>query len=246
MDALNSLQNQMESLPGYSIAMDWFNEKAEEKYQTKDPFYVEIHGKKKRRKAPESCTREEQKAWKRIKKRAWLDDRNFFGCYPMDFGFGLAPLASLIPVIGPILMFGVHGRLITIADREFRLPPELVVKMHGNIVTDLIITLVPILGCFFSWMNACSTRNAALIHTYLVKREMKRERQAHEAQNQYQNIRVPNLNSGQTQKISTQHGSQHTEPSQVQKQNPQNVPYQQIRQPQQAYSPPTTRGRQMV
>lgn len=143
----------------------------------KDPFYVEIHGKKKRRKAPDTCTKEEQKAWKRIKKKAWLDDKNFFGCYPINLGLGLAPLLSLIPVIGPLLMFAIHGRLVTIADQEFKLPVTLVTKMNGNIAFDLLISLPPIIGSLFSWLNGCSTRNAALLHTHLVKREDAKERE---------------------------------------------------------------------
>lgn len=194
MDTINEWASKLEGVPGYDIAVDWINDKAGEKYQTKDPYYVEILGKKKRRKAPESCTIEEQKSWKRVKKRAWLDDRNFFGCYPLDFGLGLAPLLALIPVIGPLLMFAVHGRLINIADQQFHLPDAIIAKMHANVLFDLLISLPPVLGSFFAWMNGCSTRNAALVHTYLVRKEAKKERQEEEeaAQEKARGVYSPN------------------------------------------------------
>jgi len=73
------------------------------------------------------------------------------------------------------MMFAIHGRLVTIADQEFHLPPAIVTKMHANIGFDLLISFPPILGSLFAWLNGCSTRNAALVHTYLVKRERKKE-----------------------------------------------------------------------
>lgn len=74
-------------------------------------------------------------------------------------------------------MFAIHGRLVSIADQEFHLPPSTVTKMHGNIVFDLLISLPPIIGSLFSWMNGCSARNAAMVHTFLVKRERAKEEQ---------------------------------------------------------------------
>lgn len=190
MDTINGWAEQLEGIPGYDRAVDWINQKAGEKYQTKNPFYVEIHGEKKRRKAPETCTPHEQKSWKRIKKRAWLDDQNFFGCYPVNLGCGLAPIAAIIPVIGPLLMFAVHGRLVSIADQELHLPASLIAKMHANILFDLLISLPPVLGSLFAWLNACSTRNAALVHTYLVRKEMQKQQHADMAQQQHQELQT--------------------------------------------------------
>lgn len=174
MNTLSQWAEQLEGLPGYDYAVDWINDKAGEKYQTKDPFYVDVKGKRKRRKAPESCSKQEKKAWKRIQKRAWFDDKNFFGCFPINLGIGMAPLLALLPVVGPLFMFAIHGRLVTIADQHFHLPAKLVAKMHANILFDLVISLPPILGSLFAWLNGCSTRNAALVHTFIVQQEMKK------------------------------------------------------------------------
>jgi hypothetical protein len=225
MDTINAWADKLEGVPGYDMAMDWINEKAGEKYQTKDPFYVEIHGKKKRRKAPETCTPQEQKSWKRIKKRAWFHDRNFFGCYPLDLGLGMAPILAALPVIGPLLMFALHARLINIANEEFHLPVELFTKMHANIMFDLLISLPPILGSLFAWMNGCSTRNAALVHTYLVKKEMRRQQE----QQRQQDIHAQQLQS------------QRLDPFQ----SPKNPKANRIQPPQRAYEPEVRRGRHM-
>ncbi|KAH3673024.1 hypothetical protein WICMUC_003937 [Wickerhamomyces mucosus] len=187
MNQIDTYANKLEGLPGYGLAIDWINDKLGDHFETKDPFYVEINGKRKKRKVPETCTKETQKAWKKIKKRAWLDDRNFFGCYPIDLGFGLAPLLSLLPVIGQILMWATHMRLITIATQQMHIPNSLQAKMHANIVFDILISLPPIIGSLFTWLNACSTRNAALVHTYIVKEELKRQTQFEKIENQFAN-----------------------------------------------------------
>lgn len=262
MDTINAWAEKLEGIPGYDMAVDWINDKAGENYQTKDPYYVEIHGKKKRRKAPETCTPEEQKAWKQVKKRAWLDDRNFFGCYPMDLGLGLAPLMALVPVIGPLLMFAIHGRLINIADQKFnKLPVELIAKMHANILFDLLISLPPILGSLFAWMNACSTRNAALIHTWLVKKEMKKQEESRRQEEEDKRIYEQRLTNNRTRTNNSIPVSQHDPFKTPQRQYADNnsmdrhsnntassrkqSQHDVLQRPQPAYEPDVVRGRQM-
>lgn len=176
MNAINNFANQLESIPGYGMAVDWINDKASEKIVTKDPFYEEVNGKKKRRHLPDGYTKQESKTWKKVRNRAWLDDKNFCGCYPVNLGVGLAPFLAWLPVIGPFIMYAIHGRLIEIANKELHLPPESVAKMHGNIIFDLLISLPPVLGSLFSWMNSCSTRNAAIIHTFMSREIIERNK----------------------------------------------------------------------
>lgn len=63
-------------------------------------------------------------------------------------------------------MYVVHGRLLTIAE-ELRIPQSMHAKMSAQILFDFLITLIPLLGIFFSYLNQCSTRNAGMIYTYL-------------------------------------------------------------------------------
>ncbi|SCU87524.1 LAFA_0E07250g1_1 [Lachancea sp. 'fantastica'] len=155
-----------------NYASDKWNDYAGERFQpTKDPFYEVLpEGKRKRRKLPEYCSPREKKLWKKLQNRAWKDDRCLCGCLWVNWGLGLAPMLSIIPTIGPIIMYSVHSKLISMADRELALPAELVAKMHGNILLDLLISLPPVLGVIFAWMNACSTRNCAMIYNHLAKK----------------------------------------------------------------------------
>ncbi|CUS22888.1 LAQU0S07e02410g1_1 [Lachancea quebecensis] len=157
-------------------ATDKWNDYAEAKFQpTKDPFYEKTaNGKSKRRKLPDFCSQREKKLWKKLQNRAWKDDRCLCGCLWVNWGLGLAPVLSIIPTIGPIIMYMVHSKLISMADKELSLPADVLAKLHGNIVLDLLISLPPLLGTLLAWLNACSTRNCALIYNYMAKNAIKK------------------------------------------------------------------------
>jgi hypothetical protein len=141
-----------------------------------DPFYIKENGRTKRRPAPEGISSQEREAWKHVIKKAWTHDRCFFGWFWMDLGLGLAPIVSLIPIIGPLIMYVLHGRILSIAE-ELRIPATMHAKMASNILFDFLITLIPILGAIFSYINACSTRNAALVDTFLNQRQASLQRE---------------------------------------------------------------------
>ncbi|KAH3663343.1 hypothetical protein OGAPHI_005333 [Ogataea philodendri] len=195
-NTLQTVQNQLESIPFYDDFMDKWNEFAGDKVKTKDP-YVETmpDGSTRKLKLPENASKEEKKAWKRIQRRAWIDDKCFLGCYPVDCGIGLGPIVVCLPGIGPILMFAVHARLIHMASHVFDIDPTTYSKMQANILFDFLISLPPLIGSFFAWMNGCSTRNAALVHTrarkLLIAREQQQQQQQHHAPDNYQNRPVP-------------------------------------------------------
>lgn len=161
------LQEQMEGLPGYDILMGFYEEYAEEHFNTKDPF--EDENGNRRKVSKEFNTKKEEKLWKKVQLSAWSHDKCFMGScgVGMDCGLGLSTLAVFFfPVLGPIIMYGVHARLIHIVTNEMKLPGKLVAKMEANIFLDLLITFPPIIGAFFGYLHACSTRNAGLIYSY--------------------------------------------------------------------------------
>lgn len=164
---LQTVQNQLEGLPGYDILSGYYNDYAEEHFSNGDPFQDE-NGKR-RRLNPQYNTKAEQKRWKNIQSKAWVHDRCFLGScgLGLNCGLGLVPIVVLFPVVGPLLMYVVHSRLIVMAEKEFQIPTKLSMKLHSNIVVDLIITFPPLIGCFFGWLHGCSTRNAYLIYQYL-------------------------------------------------------------------------------
>ncbi|ABN64234.2 hypothetical protein PICST_34790 [Scheffersomyces stipitis CBS 6054] len=148
--------------------MDYYNEYAEEHWNSLDP-YEDKEGNR-RRLPNDISTKEEQKIWRNIQRKAWVHDKCFLGScgVGMDCGLGLAPLVVLLfPVLGPLVMYAVHSNLIAEAERKVHLPSKLQAKLHGNIVLSLIITFPPVIGSFFGWLHGCSTRNAGLLYQYL-------------------------------------------------------------------------------
>lgn len=171
------IQEQLENIPGYDIAMDKFNEVAGEKFNTMDPF--EDENGKRRKLNPEVYLKKEQQAWRKIQRQAWIDDKCFLGLcgVGMDCGIGLAPVACFfIPALGPLMMYVIHARLISIAEKQFFINHQLEAKLHSNIIFDLLISLPPVIGGFLTWLNGCLTRNAGMIYKHL-------ERLAAEKQN---------------------------------------------------------------
>ncbi|GEQ68663.1 hypothetical protein JCM33374_g2331 [Metschnikowia sp. JCM 33374] len=182
---MSQLQQQLESIPGFDLGLDVFNEIVGEHFNTKNPF-EDKHGNKRVLDSHKN-TEKERRVWKRVQKRAWVHDKCFVGpcgigldcscCFCVDLGIGLVPLAVFfLPGIGPLVTYVIHARLIAIAQNELYLPAKLVAKLQSNILLDLLISLPPLVGAFLAWLNACSTRNAALIYTYLAKLGEKRTR----------------------------------------------------------------------
>lgn len=162
---------------GKDYLQDEYQELAGQHFQpTRDPFYeTNKDGKKHRLRLPYYCTKDESKAWKNVQNKAWMHDKSVCGCCCWTSVIGWAPLLALLPVIGPLLMYWVHEQLIELADKKYRLPVETKVKMHGNIVLDLLISLVPVLGSVFAWLHACSTRNAAIVYNFVGQRALERK-----------------------------------------------------------------------
>lgn len=139
---------------------------APEIIKTKDPFFEKIDDKQVRRKPPPNTSEQQRQLWKKMIKRAWYHDRNFCNCLPIDLGLGMIPIVTILPLIGPWICYTMHGELIKIA-ADAGAPKKLLAKMGGNVTFDFLISICPVLGSIFCWMNACSTKNAALFDTWM-------------------------------------------------------------------------------
>lgn len=163
------IQQLLEGIPGYGLVMDQFNDYAGDHFNTKNPF--EDENGNRRRLPKDLCTKKEHQLWKKLQREAWVHDKCFLGLcgVGMDCGLGLVPLAVfLLPGIGPLLMYGIHARLIHIVTNEMAVPNKLVAKMQSQILFDLLISLPPLIGSFFSWLNGCSTRNASMYYDFFM------------------------------------------------------------------------------
>lgn len=161
------IEQQLESIPGWGLLMDAFNDYAEEHFNNTSP-YQDKQGNK--RKLGPNSSPEEREAWKAIQRKAWIHDKCFLGLcgIGLDFGLGLVPLAVFIlPIAGPIVMYIIHSRILTIAHDHLHIPKKMEAKMQANILFDLLISLPPVIGAFFSWLHGCLTRNAGMMYVYL-------------------------------------------------------------------------------
>lgn len=176
LTAMNGIVESFALGQAQDYATDKWNTWAGEKLQTKDPYrYEDAEGKSHKLKLPAQASKQDQKMWKWVQRRAWLDDKCFCGCYPVDCGVGLGPLMAILPVIGPILMYAVHARLVTRAGQYWHLDSKTIAKMQANILFDFLISLPPVIGSLLVWLNGCSTRNAAIVHTQVSKRLMQQQ-----------------------------------------------------------------------
>lgn len=161
------IEQQLENIPGWGLLMDAFNDYAEEHFNNTNP-YQDKQGK--RRRLGINSSPEERSAWKLIQRKAWIHDKCFIGLcgIGLDFGLGLVPLAVFIlPIAGPIVMYIIHCRILTIAHDHLHIPKTMEAKMQANIMFDLLISLPPVIGALFSWLHGCLTRNAGMIYVYL-------------------------------------------------------------------------------
>ncbi|KAI5951969.1 hypothetical protein KGF54_005044 [Candida jiufengensis] len=234
---MSQIQDQLENIPGYSIAMDKFNEYAEENWNKGvDPYYDKKTGKK--LKLPKDITtKEEQKCWNKIQSLAWQHDKCMLGScgVGMDCGVGLVPFVVLFfPVLGPLIMYAMHARLISIAQKQFNLPNKLQAQLQSNIGFDLLITFPPVIGSFFGWLHSCSTRNAGLIYSYIDKLAKERAASGMTYGGRGQTAGSADMNQ-QHFGIS---GGQPQGQRQGQQQNARNVQYSQQLQPQPIYIEP--------
>ena len=93
----------------------------------------------------------------------WLDSR--FTIPGTNIRFGLDPIISLVPGAGDWLAGMVSSYFILLGVRA-DLPPYVLLRMGGNVLVDIIIGSVPLLGDLFDVAWKANTRNAELLESY--------------------------------------------------------------------------------
>lgn len=84
----------------------------------------------------------------------------------MGFRFGIDPILGLIPGIGDFLPMFFSLYLIWVGTK-YNLEKELITKMMRNVVLDLLVSLVPILGDIADFTYKASTKNYRLLESGL-------------------------------------------------------------------------------
>ena len=76
--------------------------------------------------------------------------------------FGLDALIGLVPGAGDVVTGGVSAYVLIAATR-LGAPPAVIARMAGNIVLDLAVGAIPLLGDLFDVGWKANTRNVALL-----------------------------------------------------------------------------------
>ncbi|GAA5523397.1 DUF4112 domain-containing protein [Aliifodinibius salicampi] len=104
-----------------------------------------------------------QNAQKVTKLAEWLDSR--FTIPGTNIRFGLDPIISLIPGAGDWLAGIISGYFILLGARA-DLPPAVLWRMGFNVLIDIVIGSVPLLGDLFDVGWKANNRNAELLEKY--------------------------------------------------------------------------------
>ncbi|MCF8277583.1 MAG: DUF4112 domain-containing protein [Flavobacteriales bacterium] len=78
-----------------------------------------------------------------------------------NFRFGLDPIIGLIPMAGDIVSF-IISALIIVALAKNGLPSKVVFKMVWNILLDLLVGGIPIIGDAWDFFNKANRKNLKL------------------------------------------------------------------------------------
>jgi Domain of unknown function (DUF4112) len=101
-----------------------------------------------------------------LSRLAWLMDRAF--TVPgTKVQFGLDALIGLVPLGGDVLTGLVQAGLVLIALGRYRVPPALAAQMMANVLLDVGVGAIPLLGDLFDVAFKANTRNMVLLEPYL-------------------------------------------------------------------------------
>jgi hypothetical protein len=110
-------------------------------------------------------SRHDEATARRLERLAWLMDRAF--TIPgTRVSFGLDALLGLLPVGGDLLTGVVQAGLVLVALGQYRVPRTVAARMMANVLLDVAVGAIPILGDLFDVAFKANTRNMRLLDPY--------------------------------------------------------------------------------
>jgi len=103
-----------------------------------------------------------------LERLAWLMDRAV-GIPGTPIRFGLDALLGLLPVGGDVLTGVVQAALVLVALHHYHVPKSIALRMMGNVVLDIAVGSIPLLGDLFDVAFKANTRNLRLLEPYRVQ-----------------------------------------------------------------------------
>ncbi|MFM1876023.1 MAG: hypothetical protein RL266_1760 [Bacteroidota bacterium] len=98
---------------------------------------------------------------------SWMDDR--FKIPFINFRFGLDPIIGLIPWAGDVVAFLISA-LIVKGLVDAGLPRPLLRKMIWNILLDMAVGAIPVVGDVWDFFNRSNRKNLRLAKDYFESR----------------------------------------------------------------------------
>ncbi len=96
----------------------------------------------------------------------WLDTK--FTIPVINYKIGLDPIIGLFPVLGDLLTYGVSSFLVYKMAKEGA-STKLLIKMAGNILLDLIIGAIPVVGWIFDFTFRANEKNVKLLKEHYLE-----------------------------------------------------------------------------
>jgi Domain of unknown function (DUF4112) len=100
-----------------------------------------------------------------LERIAWLMDRAFH-IPGTRITVGLDAVLGLLPVGGDVLTGVVQAALVLVALRHYKLPRTVAARMAANVLIDVAVGAIPVLGDLFDIGFKANTRNIHLLEPY--------------------------------------------------------------------------------
>ena len=100
-----------------------------------------------------------------LERIAWLMDRAV-KVPGTKVTFGLDALLGILPVGGDVLTGIVQAGLVLVALRHYKVPKTVAAQMMSNVLLDVAVGAIPILGDLFDVGFKANTRNMKLLEPY--------------------------------------------------------------------------------
>lgn len=100
-----------------------------------------------------------------LERLAWLMDRAFH-IPGTRVRLGLDALLGLLPVGGDVLTGLVQVGLVLVALRHYKVPKVVAARMAANVLLDIAVGAIPLLGDLFDIGFKANTRNIRLLDEY--------------------------------------------------------------------------------
>ena len=100
-----------------------------------------------------------------LERLAWLMDRAFH-IPGTRIRIGLDALLGLLPVGGDVLTGLVQAGLVLVALRHYKVPRIVAARMAANVLIDIAVGAIPLLGDLFDIGFKANTRNIQLLEAF--------------------------------------------------------------------------------